>query len=469
MAKLKKAKKNSNNLPANTAKIKKQKKHLRGKKTGPEPALEKSHFIHTEVFSKPVQLAALFQGFREAEIEVDILRLRMQAQSVENGRGKGVVQNFSFRKFRDQPRGVLFISNPRGVSGGSFEPAEYLLKQGEKVQVSFTMPAEGAARPVYFIAKGFFLRKSYYIAGNHQDSGKPWTGPREEALAQFPRHVFVDGEDILQVRIDALTSFPNGSGSVPKEVLNHYLSGAVLYVLPGGGVWNQKSNQGNFFEGIQQELDKFLSRENIKKLQQVSLEEFANLGEISVSISEQLLAGVNHEVARPSVVKKPNDYLRDINASLGFLLSFKMNNDLKDAMGRLVPNKIGAEDEVYLPLFLDRVNDAQGKYRISFRLFPRDLIGNRGYRNSNLGLRFMPPYALHPGPENHNTYSKLLIVLSRRFQEDSKSEEDKLKSEKVIASVQQQIAAQRDKFVDEKVKLAFQERTALRKRRDENR
>ena len=80
----------------------------------------------------------------------------------------------------------------------------------------------------------------------------------------------------------------------------------------------------------------------------------------------------------------------------------------------------------------------------------------------------MPPYALYPGAENHNTYSKLLIVLNQRFREDKKPEEDKLKSEKVIASVQQQINEQKDKFVDEKVRAAFQERTAARKKRDEN-
>ena len=80
----------------------------------------------------------------------------------------------------------------------------------------------------------------------------------------------------------------------------------------------------------------------------------------------------------------------------------------------------------------------------------------------------MPPYALYPGAENHNTYSKLLIVLNQRFREDKKPEEDKLKSEKVVASVQQRINEQKDKFVDEKVKLAFQERTAARKRQDEN-
>ena len=465
MAKSKKTKKKSKALPAKAPKIKKT---IGNKDERPErkSAPDKPRFIHTEVFSKPVQQSALFQGFREVEIEAEVLRLRMQAESVENGRGKGIVRNFTFRRFKDQPRGVFYMSVPRGVSGGSFEPTERLLDPGEKVQVSYTMMVEGADRPIYFIAKGFYLRKSFYIADNHRNPGKPWTGLREEAVAQFPRDAIVSGEDIIEVRIDSLTSYPKGPGSLRKEVLDHYLSEAALYVLPGGGVWNQKSNQGNFFDGIQQELDKFLARDNIKLLRQVGLEEFGNLGDVSVLINEQLLAGVE---TRPLVVEKPNEYLRDINASIGFLLSFKMNYDIKEAIMRIVPNKIGAEDEVYLPLFLEQVNDVQGRYRVRFRLFPRDLIGNRGYKKSHLGVRFMPPYALYPGAENHNTYSKLLIVLNQRFREDKKPEEDKLKSEKVIASVQQQINEQKDKFVDKKVRAAFQERTAARKKRDENR
>ena len=317
------------------------------------------------------------------------------------------------------------------------------------------------------LGKGYFLRKSFYIAENPQNPGKPWTGPREEAVEQFSKDMVVAGEDIIEVRVDSVTSFPNGPGSLRKDVLDRYLSEATLYVLPGGGAWNQKSNQGNFYDGIQHPLDKFLSKDNVKILEQVSLEEFGNLGDISVLIKEQLLADVDHEVARPSVIKKPNDYLRDINVAIGFLISFKMDYDIKETLMRNVPNKVGAEDEVYLPLFLERVNDAKEKFRVSFRLFPRDLVEERGRNKSELGLKFMPPYALHPGAENHNTYSKLLIALSQRFREDEKPEEDKLKSEKLVASVQQRINEQKDKFVDEKVKSAFQDRAAAKKRQDE--
>ena len=79
----------------------------------------------------------------------------------------------------------------------------------------------------------------------------------------------------------------------------------------------------------------------------------------------------------------------------------------------------------------------------------------------------MPPYALHQGAENHNTYSKLLIAMSQRFREDEKPEDEKLKSEKLVASVQKRMADQKHKFVDEKMKSAFQDRVAAKKRKDE--
>ena len=126
-------------MPEKAPKIKKIIKNNKGESRRPKPVPDKPRFIQTEVFSKPAQQSSLFQGFREVEIDAEILRLRMQSESVENGRGKGIVRNFTFRRFKDQPRGIFFISIPRGVSGGSFEPTERLLEPGEKVQVSYTM------------------------------------------------------------------------------------------------------------------------------------------------------------------------------------------------------------------------------------------------------------------------------------------------------------------------------------------
>ena len=428
---------------------------------------EAPRFTRPAVFSKPQDLAVLFPGFREVEIDAEIVRLRMLTESVEHGRGKGIVRNFTFRKFKEQPRGVLFVSTPRGMAGGSFEPTDRLLAPGEQVQISFTMDVEGADRPIYFMAKGYFLRKSFYVAEDPQNPGKPWTGAREEATEKFSKDVVVRGEDILELRVDTVTSFPSGPGSLRRDVLDRYLSQARLYVLPGGGGWAQKSTQGNFFDGIQDPLDKYLEREGVKQVERVSLDEFGNLGDVSVMVEGRLLADVDHEVARPSVVKKPNDYLREINASLGFLLRFKMDYDVKEVLMRNVPNKAGAEDDVYLPLVLERVSDAKERFRVTFRLFPRDLVESPSRKSADRGLKFMPPYALHPGAENHNAYSKLLIALSQRFREDEKPEDEKLKSEKLQASVQKRISEQKGKFVDEKVKSAFQGRVAAKKRKEE--
>ena len=135
---------------------------------------------------------------------------------------------------------------------------------------------------------------------------------------------------------------------------------------------------------------------------------------------------------------------------------------------RTFPRKAGSENDVFLPLFLERVSEAKEQYRITFRLFPRDLIEERAARKSmERGLKFMPPYALHQGSENQNTFSKLLLLLNQRFREDEKPEEDKLKREKLRASVEKRIADRRSDFTDDKVKSAFQGRVSAKKRKEE--
>ena len=470
MGKVKKAKKVAKKAEVKAGKLKNKTvgegKEAEGQSEVPEEKEEK-RFTHVEVFSKPTDLASLFAGFKEAEIDAEILRLRLLTESIEHGRGRGIVKNFAFRKFKDgEPRGVLFILFPRGISGGSFEPTDRLLNPGEQVQVSYTMDV-GAERPIYFMGKGYFLRKSFYIPDNPQNPGKPWTGPREEATEKFSKDIVVGGDDIIELRIDNVTSFPSGPGSMRKDVLDRYLSDAKLFVLPGGGGWNQRSTQGNFFDGIKDPLDKYLEKEGVKLIEPVSLDEFGNLGGISFFINESLLEGIDHEVARPSVIKKPNDFLREINTSIGFLLRFKMDYEIKEALMRSCSNKAGSEDDVYLPLFLDRVSEAKERYRLTCRLFPRDLVVAQGRRNMDRGLKFMPPYALHPGPENHNAYSKLLIAMSKQFREDEKPDEEKVKSEKLQASVQKRVAEQKHKFVDDKIKSQFQDRVAAKKRKEE--
>lgn len=427
-----------------------------------------ARFARPEVFSKAADLAVLFAGFRTQEISAEVLRPRLQVESVEHGRGQGIVKNFTFRKFKEEPHAVVFMATPRSSGGGIFEPTDRLLTPGEQVRVSYTMIVEGADQPVFFLAKGFFLRKSFYIPEDPQNPGKCWTGSREEAGKKFSKDIAVGGDDVMELRLDTVNSFPHGPGKVYRDVLSRYLSEVKLFVLPGGGGWSQKSTQGNFFESIRDPLDKYLAREGVKTIDKVTLDEFANLGEVTVLIKEQLLGRMDPEAVRLSLVKSPNEHLGEINAKLGFLLRFKLADEVAEPLMRAYPNKAGAQNEVYLPLVLDRVMDAREQYRVSFRIFPRDLVEERGRKTAERGLKFMPPYALHPGAENHNTYSKLLIILSQRFREDEKPDEEKLKSAKLQASVSQRISAQRGQFVDEKLKSAFQERVAAKKRQEES-
>ena len=188
---------------------------------------------------------------------------------------------------------------------------------------------------------------------------------------------------------------------------------------------------------------------------------------MSIFINERLLGEVDHEIARPSVIKKPNDHLREINSKVGFLLHFKISDDIKEAVMRMFPQKAGKEEDVYLPLLLERVAEAKERFRVVFRVFPRDLVEERSRKSMERGLKFMPPYALHQGAENHNTYSKLLIAISQRFREDEKPEDEKIKSEKLVASVQKRISDQHHKFVDDDIKSAFKDRVAAKKRKEE--
>ena len=82
----------------------------------------------------------------------------------------------------------------------------------------------------------------------------------------MPKDVFVTGEDIIEVRVDSVTSMPNGPGSIRRDVLDRYMSNAQLYCIPGGGGWAQRSTQGNFFKNIRDPLDKYIVKEGVKHI-----------------------------------------------------------------------------------------------------------------------------------------------------------------------------------------------------------
>jgi len=435
-----------------------------------KPAKEKPErkpFSRPDLFTKAKDLQILFQAFRDGEVSAAILRPRMQTESVEHGRGAGIVRNFGFRKFKEVPKAVVYMNVPSSKGGGAFEPTDRLLTAGEQVRLTYTTTVEGADGPIFFLAKGFFLRKSFYIPEDPQNPGKPWTGPRDEAEKKFSKDVMVRGDDVIEVRIDAVNSFPGGPGRTDRAVLERYLSAATLFVFPGGGGWNQKSTQGIFFDAIRDPLDKVIEREDVKVIDKVTIDEFGNLGDVTLLIKERLLADVEHEVARPSVVKNPEKHVSEINMKLGFLLRCKVDDDIGESLMRTFPKKAGKAEDIYLPLILENVANAREQFRVTFQVFPRDLIEERSRTSMERGLKFMPPYALHQGSENQNTYSKLLILLNQRFREDEKPEEDKLKSEKLQASVEKRIADRRSAFTDDKVKSAFTDRVSAKKRKEE--
>lgn len=424
-------------------------------------------FSGPETVNKPQAMAQLFATFKDQEVSAQLVRPRMLSESVEHGRGRAVIRGFVFRKFDEQPRAVLFVTTPRSTGGGSFEPPDRLMTPGETVQMSFSVPVPEAGRPIRFSTTAHYLRKSFYIAEDPEKQGKPWVGPREEAVARLPQNLVVAGDDILELRVDSVIGSPHGPGSMRRDVLDRYLSQARLYILPGVPVWNQKNVQGRFFEGIRDPLNKLVEREGTKVIEKVALDEFGNLGDVWLLIEQRLLADLPPEVIRPGQVTNPNDYLREINAAVGFLLSVRMVDDIGEGIVRAFPQKAGAEDTMYLPLWLERVSDAREKYRVQFRVFPRDLVEDRSKHSMDRGMKFQPPYALHQGSENQVCYSKLVIALHRRSHEDEKPEDEKLKSEKLVASVQKRISEQRHEFVDEKVKAAFQDRVAARKRKED--
>ncbi len=434
---------------------------------GEKKKVTKKPFSGVEVYSKPGLMQQLFAGFREAEVAGDIIRPRMLTESAEHGRGRGIIRNFTFRKFKDQPKAVFFMSWPKGVAGGSFEPTDRLLKPGEPITLSYAVEVDGADKPIYFVGKAYFLRKSYYVEDNPTNPGQPWTGPREEAKEKLPKDVFVRGEDIIEIRVDSVTSMPNGRGRLPRDILERYLSKAKLYVIPGGGGWAQRSTQGHFFNNIREPLDKYLEKDGVKLIEKVTLDEFGNMGDVTMMVEGMLLSGVEHDKIRKVMLKEPNDHLREINTIVGFLLHFQMTDEIKDIAIRTLPDKAGKENDVFLPLMLEYVADSVEQYRVTFRVFPRDLVENRARNSMDRGLHFKPPNTLHPGSENQVIFSKLLIALSQRFREDEKPDEEKLKSEKLQASVQERISEQSHKFTDEKMKSAFQNRVAAKKREDD--
>ena len=412
------------------------------------------------------KMKEFFAVFKTGEIPCELLRPRLQTESVSNGRGRSIVRDFTFRKFGERPRAVLFVSWPKGLGGGSFEPTDRLLSSGEPLQLSYSAVGPIGGKPIYFLAKAYFLRRSFYVQKNPENATKPWVGSREDAKKTLTNDVYVQGEDVAEVRVDTLTCMPNGPAFISSEIIDRYCWESKLFCIPGGGGWAQRSNQGDYFKSIRESLEKYIEKDGSKVIEKFMIDQMSNLGSITLVLEGSLLEGIKDDSLHGIVVDNPNDHLQTINAKVGFLLYFRINDKVAKSLTKLFGKKVGKEDEVYLPLFLDELRETRSGHLAKFRVFPRDLVENRSSRSLDRGLNFMPPHNLHPGSSNQNTFSKLLIIINQCYQEDEKPEDHKKKSDKLVSSVQNRISEQQNKFTDEKLRNAFRERVVSKKRKD---
>lgn len=444
---------------------KKQKEAPKGK---PAQGSGKLSFNRVQIFSKPEALNTLLKGLKEQTVTADVSRQKLKAASLVSGRGEGTIYNYMMYPFKSGSRPVAIVGFPRSKRGGNFVPVDNPLEAGEAIEISYSLAlAEAGGNTLYFTARGPYLQTAIYIP-NAKDPGKPWVGSREATEKKLGAGALKQGEEVLQVRVDQLTVYPNAPETFTGDQFASYIFSPELYVIGGGGVWTKRGGSG-YFESIPEDLNKHLEKQEMMKvIQGVSLVEFG-VDTITMLVNEPLLAEIENDLLLPSVRKKPNDNLQTINSCVGFLLKFEVSDDVKELMMRTFPQKVGKEVEVWLPLILGHLTEATPpKVRCVFQLFPRDLTQetNPQRRKNNPGVKFVPPFTLHPNPEDQNTYRKLMVAIGQRMKDDARPEDERNK----LASVQAQVAQRREetkgKYVDENMKKAFQARQEARKRKE---
>jgi len=448
-----------------------KKKPKVAKKAGSGAATKAAPFSRVQIFSKPEAVVSLLKNVRGETVETDVSRQKLKAASLVSGRGTATIHNYQVIKAKSGPKPVAVVSYPRAKLGGNFEPADMPLEPGETIEMTFEMPlpqAEG--KTLYFALRGVYLQTAMYIP-NADDPGKPWVASREATEKKLGEKGIRQGEEVLQVRADQITLYPNAPESFTGDQIAPYVFSPVLYVIAGGGMWAKKV--ADYFEGIPDPIEKHLedmeSKEFLKTITGVNLVDFG-VDTVTAVLPAPLLNEVVHDKLVPSMRSKPNDNLMQLNSCLGFLLKFETNDDVKELLMRTFPQKAGKEPEVYLPLSLGHIAEAEPpKERVLFQVFPRDLVQETNparRKSSGLGLKFMPPFTLHPNAEDQNTYRKLMVAIGQRIKDDSRPEEERNK----LAAVQAQVAQRREetkgKYVDENMRKAFMARQEAKKRKD---
>ncbi|MFT5366844.1 MAG: hypothetical protein ACI8V2_001794 [Candidatus Latescibacterota bacterium] len=428
----------------------------------------KPNFTRIQVVSKPEILNSLLKGVREESVTAQVSRIKLKAASLVSGRGDAQIHTYSMYKFKSGPKPVLVMTFPKSTKGGNFVPADNPLDPGEAIEFSYSMALpEADGSTLFFTAKATYVQTALFIP-NLDDPSKPWVGSRDATEKKYGEAGVNKGEEVLQLRVDQLTVFPNPPESFTADQIAPYVFSPELHILGGGGVWAKRGGNG-YFEGIPDVLEKYIEKiEEKKVISPVTLIEFG-VDEISMFVTINPLTDIDHDFLAPSVLRKPNDNLQKINTALGFLLKFEVADEIKELLMRTCAAKIGKEVEIWLPLTLGQMTDAEpGKLRLLFQIFPRDLMqeNNPARRKKFPGIKFVPPFTLHPNPEDHNTYRKMMVALGQRMKDDSRPDEEKNK----LASVQDSIKNRREetkgKYVDENLKKAFSKRREAKKREE---
>ena len=443
------------------------KKKDKGKK-GAGAAPQKLNFNTTKVISKPEILAKIMKGLGEAQVTSQVARMNLKSASLVSGRGEGTIYNMIMYPFKSGPRPVIVVSSPRSKMGGNFVPADNPMEAGEQVEFNYELPLEEAgANNLYFTGRGPYLQTALYIP-NVKEPGKPWVGSREATEKKLGAGAVRQAEEVLQIRVDQVTVYPSAPETFTGDQFEPYIFSPELTVIGGGGVW-AKRGVTSYFEEIPDTLDKYLDKQEVvKTISGVKLSEFG-VDTITLITPEPILRDIEHDRLLPSVRKKPNDNLQVINSCCGFLLKFEVSDEIRELLMRTMPTKWGKEVEVSLPLHLGQHNEHDPPQEsLIFQIFPRDLTQetNPQRRKNHPGMKFMPPFTLHPNAEDHNTYRKLMVAIGSRMKDDARPDEEKNK----LASVQAQVAARqdetKDKRVNENVKKAFSARQEAKKRKD---
>ena len=427
------------------------------------------NFSRVQVFSKAEILNALLKGLKDQQVQSQVARLKLKAASLVSGRGTATVFSYSIMNFKSGPRPVLVVGRPKAVPGGNFIPADNPLELGEKVEVSYEMPlAQAGGNMIFFTAACTFLQEAIYLP--NAETGKPWIGSREATEKKLGEGALKQGEEVIQLRVDKITCFPNAPEAFTSDQIEPYVFKPTLYMITGGGMWAKKV--ADYFEGIQDDIHKHIEemekKEQLKTIENVQLIEFG-VDSISLFTPGSLLTGIEHDKLMPSMFKKPNDNLMPLNSCIGFLLKFEVADEIKELLMRTFSQKAGKEVEIWLPLSLGNVQEAEPpKERVAFQIFPRDLVQETDPRKraKSLGLKFMPPFTLHPNAEDHNTYRKLMVAIGQRLRDDSKPEEEKNKIASVQAAVAQRQQETKGQRVDENMKKAFAKRVDAKKRKE---